>query len=377
MADEFVRLRSMRLLEAAAAAAAVTVALLTSCASIPTGPRGSAVPPTPSGSGSATTSASEGPAPGGVTVIASGLQAPWSIAFDGESALISERDSGRILELTRGGAIREVGVVSGVAPGGEGGMLGIAVRDGSLYAYLTTASDNRIVRFALTGAAGARGIGPPETILQGLPHAANHNGGRIAFGPDGMLYATVGDADDASSAQDFGSRGGKILRVTADGGIPPDNPFAGSPVYSFGHRNPQGLAWDAGGTLYASEFGQNTWDELNVIEAGGNYGWPTVEGIAEREGFIDPVQQWAPVDASPSGIAITSGAIWIANLRGARLRQVPLKELAASTEYLVREFGRLRDVVVAPDGALWVLTNNTDGRGQPTSDDDRILRVTP
>ena len=165
--------------------------------------------------------------------------------------------------------------------------------------------------------------------------------------------------------------------MTADGGIPPDNPFAGSPVYSFGHRNPQGLAWDAGGTLYASEFGQNTWDELNVIEAGGNYGWPTVEGIAEREGFIDPVQQWAPVDASPSGIAITSGAIWIANLRGARLRQVPLKELAASTEYLVREFGRLRDVVVAPDGALWVLTNNTDGRGQPTSDDDRILRVTP
>jgi glucose/arabinose dehydrogenase len=159
--------------------------------------------------------------------------------------------------------------------------------------------------------------------------------------------------------------------------VPRDNPFDGSPVYSYGHRNPQGLAWDSDGTLYASEFGQDTWDELNVIEPGGDYGWPEVEGIADDDRFIDPVQQWEPADASPSGIAVTDDSIWIANLRGARLTEVPLDDLGDSTEHLVEEHGRLRDVVVAPDDTLWVLTNNTDGRGDPGPGDDRILRFAP
>src|SRR5690606_4547873 len=133
--------------------------------------------------------------------------------------------------------------------------------------------------------------------------------------------------------------------------------------YSYGHRNPQGIAWDAQGTMYASEFGQDTWDELNVIEAGGNYGWPEAEGIAGDDAFIDPVQQWHPADASPSGMVIAEDRIYIANLRGQRLREIPIADITTAAEHWVGEYGRLRDVTVGPDGELWVLTNNTDGRG--------------
>lgn len=314
-----------------------------------------------------------------LTTIAEGMEAPWSIAFSGSTALISERDTARIVEVSDEGEVREVGVVVGVEPRGEGGLLGTAVHEGGLYAYSTTVEGNRVQRYPLTGAPGSLELGDAETILSGLPAAGNHNGGRIAFGPDGMLYVTVGDAGDRDRAQDLESLAGKILRVTPDGDVPEDNPFEGSPVYSLGHRNPQGLAWDEGGTLYASEFGQDTWDELNVIEPAGNYGWPRVEGIAGRQGFIDPVQQWAPAAASPSGIAIASGSIFIANLRGERLREVPLSDLRVSGEYFSEgsddALGRLRDVVVAPDGALWILTNNTDGRGDPREGDDRVVRV--
>ncbi|QEW00113.1 PQQ-dependent sugar dehydrogenase [Microbacterium caowuchunii] len=317
-------------------------------------------------------------ASGSLVVHATGLTAPWSIAFtEQDVALVSERDSGRILELAGDGTPREAGVVEGVAARGEGGLLGITVHDGRLYAYSTGTDGNRIERFDLTGRPGSLGLGSGETILSGLPAAATHNGGRIAFGPDGMLYVTVGDAGDRARAQDIETLAGKILRLEPDGRVPADNPFPGSPVYSYGHRNPQGLAWDDAGVLYATEFGQNTWDELNVIEAGGNYGWPMVEGIAGRDGFIDPLQQWSPAEASPSGMAIVDGRIHIANLRGARLRSIPLEDPATAEELLVGEYGRLRDAVAAPDGSLWVVTNNTDGRGDPAPDDDRILRLVP
>jgi glucose/arabinose dehydrogenase len=190
-----------------------------------------------------------------------------------------------------------------------------------------------------------------------------------------MLYASTGDAGTSSRSQDLRSLGGKILRMTPDGRVPTDNPFSGSYVYSYGHRNVQGLAWTADGTLYASEFGQNTWDELNVIKAGGNYGWPVVEGKAGNPNYIDPVQQWLTADASPSGIAISGGNVYIANLRGERLRKVPLSANTTSTEFYVRQYGRLRDVVVAPDGRLYILTNNTDGRGTPQPGDDRIVNA--
>lgn len=307
-------------------------------------------------------------------VVAQGLDVPWSVAFFDGVPLVSERDNARIVEIGDDGDAREVAVLDDVRPSGEGGLLGIAVDAEHLYAYITTEEDNRIVRYPITGGAGDVRLGDRETVLDGIPSAGNHNGGRIAFGPDGMLYATAGDAGDRPSAQDLASLGGKILRMTPDGEVPADNPFPDSYVYSYGHRNPQGIAWDADGTMYAAEFGQDTWDELNVIEPGGDYGWPVVEGMAEDDRFIDPVQQWAPADASPSGIAVDDGRIVIANLRGERLRVVPLDDLGAATEYGGEEHGRLRDVVVAPDGALWVLTNNTDGRGSPGPDDDMILR---
>ena len=316
---------------------------------------------------SASTTASES--------IVEGLDAPWSIAFHGDVALVSERDSARVLEVDDGGELREVAVGDGVAPGGEGGLLGLAVHEGELFTYFTARDENRVERREVRGEAGDLSLGEPTTVIDGIPAAGNHNGGRIAFGPDGMLYVTTGDAGDPDSAQDLDALSGKILRLAPDGEIPADNPFDGSPVYSSGHRNPQGIAWDADGAMYASEFGQNTWDELNVIEPGGNYGWPEVEGIAGDDDYIDPVQQWSPDAASPSGIAVTASDILIANLRGERLRVVPLDDLAVSTERLVGELGRLRDVVVAPDGTPWVLTNNTDGRGSASDGDDRILRL--
>ncbi|MFE2774302.1 PQQ-dependent sugar dehydrogenase [Microbacterium resistens] len=326
-------------------------------------------PPTPAPTASATAT------PVTPGVVAEGLEVPWSLAFHDGTALFSERDSARIRELSPSGSIHDVGVVDGVTPRGEGGLLGIAVRDGFLYAMSTADDGNRVQRFRLDGAPGALSLGPAESILAGLPAAAVHNGGRIAFGPDGMLYVTAGDAGDPSRAQDLTSLGGKILRITPDGQVPPDNPFPGSPVYSYGHRNPQGLAWSADGTLYASEFGQDTWDELNVITPGADYGWPEAEGIAGIEGFVDPVQQWPTDAASPSGIAIVGDTLFLANLRGERLRRVPLSDPSSSSEEHVGEFGRLRDVVDAGGGAIWILTNNTDGRGDPREGDDRIVRL--
>lgn len=338
----------------AVAIVAATLLTLTACSSSPT-PSG---PP--------------GPA---VEVIAEGLDAPWSIAFHEGTALVSERDSAWVLELGADGSTREVARIDGVQPNGEGGLLGLAVHEGELYTYFTAEGENRIERRPITGDPGSLDLGSPRTVFAGIPAAGTHNGGRIAFGPDGMLYVTTGDAGDRDAAQDAEALAGKILRLTPDGAVPEDNPTSGSPVYTSGHRNPQGIAWDDGGTMYATEFGQNTWDELNVIEPGGNYGWPIVEGIADDGDHIDPVQQWSPADASPSGMTVSGGDIVIANLRGQRLRIVPLDDPATASEWYVGEFGRLRDAVVAPDGSLWMLTNNTDGRGDPAEEDDRILRI--
>lgn len=295
----------------------------------------------------------------------------------GTSALISERDSGRVRELTADGELRDVATVAGIAHGGEGGLLGLAFDgDAGLYVYSTASDGNRVQRSAIDGVPGELRLREPRTVIDGLPRAGNHNGGRIAFGPDGMLYVAVGDAGDPDAAQDRGALNGKILRLEPDGGIPADNPIAGSPVYSLGHRNVQGLAWAPDGRLFASEFGQQTWDELNEIVPGGNYGWPVVEGEGGRsQGFVDPLQSWATRDASPSGIAVIGDRILIANLRGEVLRTVPLDDLTASRELFAQSFGRLRDVLTGPDGTVWILTNNTDGRGTPREGDDRIIAV--
>lgn len=308
------------------------------------------------------------------TVIATGLVSPWSmVRLESGSTLISERDTGLVRELTAEGALREVGAVPEVQPGGEGGLLGLAVSGDDLYAYVTTASDNRIVRFELEGVAGQYSLGAAHPVLTGIAKAGNHNGGRIAIGPDGKLYATVGDAGIPSLAQDASSLNGKILRMELDGSVPDDNPLSDSLVYSLGHRNPQGLAWDRDGVLWAAEFGQNTWDEFNRIEAGANYGWPIVEGAAGNPDFVDPVAQWPTNEASPSGLAWTRDTFFLAALRGERVWAITPG--GAPVAWFVGDYGRIRDAIADPDGSLWIMTNNTDGRGDPREGDDRILQV--
>jgi glucose/arabinose dehydrogenase len=307
-----------------------------------------------------------------VRTIATGLEIPWGLAFrpDG-TALITERRSGRILSVDKSGQVREVQRIAEVAPAGEGGLLGIALspdfaRDGLVYIYYTAATDNRVARLRLGE--------PPTPILTGIPKASNHNGGRIAFGPDGMLYIGTGDAGDRGKAQDLDFLGGKILRVTPDGEPAPGNPFVGSRVYSYGHRNVQGLAWDSAGRLYASEFGQNRYDELNRIEPGGNYGWPLVEGPGDEKGMLNPLATFGTSDASPSGIAIVGDQVFMACLRGTKLYRISTTGTGAQA-LLSGEYGRLRTVARAPDGSLWIMTSNRDGRGSPADEDDRILRL--
>ncbi|MFE3070011.1 PQQ-dependent sugar dehydrogenase [Streptomyces sp. NPDC059247] len=333
----------------------------------------------PSGSGSPPSAAAGS---GRVTVagtLTGDLKSPWGLARlpDGD-LLVSSRDERTVTRVDgRTGDRTPLGEVPGVVPGGEGGLLGLAVKDAWVYAYLTAESDNRIVRMRYGGAAGDR-LGAPEPVLTGIPKGVTHDGGRIAFGPDGMLYAGTGETGRTGLSQDRASLGGKILRVTPEGRPAPGNPFAGSAVYSYGHRNVQGLAWDADGRLWASEFGQNTWDELNLVEPGKNYGWPVVEGRAGRKGFVDPVAQWPTSEASPSGIAYARGAIWMAGLRGERLWRVPVSgtELSGKPRaFLTGEYGRLRTVLATGDGRLLLMTNQTDGRGTPKPGDDRLIRL--
>jgi len=354
------------------AALAAAATLLVGCGAQPITQPGTP-PPAPA-------SDVDGVQPAGVpNDVVTGLAAPWSILRVSETlTLVSERDSGAIEEVV-GDGLQRIGVVPDVVHDGEGGLLGLAYRDHWLYAYETTASDNRIVRMPF---GEDHTLGDPEVVLDGLDKAGNHNGGRIAFGPDGMLYATVGDASNPDSAQDPNSLNGKILRMTPTGDVPDDNPTEGSYVYSMGHRNPQGLTWDSDGQLWAAEFGQDTWDEFNRIEPGGNYGWPVVEGISARSltgpEFIDPWAQWPTDDASPSGLTYIDGTFFMAGLGGERLWAIYVddeSQTASAVEWFTGEYGRIRDVTAGPDGSLWILTNNTDGRGSPREGDDRILQM--
>ncbi len=312
-------------------------------------------------------------------VVATGLSAPWGLAFlpDG-SALVSERDSDQVKRVRPNGDVSTVGRIEGVDGDGEGGLLGLALSpayasDHQLFAYFTRGDENVVARMTHDDA----GLSGQRVIFGGIPSGSIHNGGRLAFGPDGYLYVGTGEAGRGDPAQDKDDLGGKILRITRSGRAAPGNPFD-SPVWSYGHRNVQGLAFDDSGQLWASEFGQNTWDELNRIEKGGNYGWPDVEGRAGEQEFIDPVRQWHTDVASPSGIAIAGNAVYMAALRGERLWQIPIPggQAGKPRASLNGRYGRLRTVTVAPDGSLWLATSNRDGRGDPADDDDRILRLT-
>jgi glucose/arabinose dehydrogenase len=222
-------------------------------------------------------------------------------------------------------------------------------------------------------------LGAMRPILTGIPNAFNHDGGRMVFGPDGYLYVSTGESGRPELAQDRDSLGGKILRITQDGRPAPGNPDPASPIWTLGHRNVQGLAFDDHGNLWASEFGQDRYDELNLIQKGHDYGWPRVEGKGGVPGLTDPQVTWATDDASPSGLAFLDGRLWLGALHGARLWRIDVSGQRAGDDraFFVGRYGRLRTVVAAPDGNLWVTTSNRDGRGDPGPSDDRILLVRP
>ena len=338
--------------------------------------------PTPSEPTGSQPPTSNGGAPQAVGTLVDLLEVPWGLDFlpDG-AAIVTERMSGRVLHVTPEGTLSQVGTLAQAVPEGEAGLLGVAVSpdfgtDGSLYFYVTTGTDNRVLRAELDDMT----LGTPEVVFDGIPQGFIHDGGRIAFGPDGYLYVATGETGDPQLAQDPDNLGGKILRLTGDGDPAPGNPDPDSPVWSLGHRNVQGLAWDDRGRLWASEFGDSTWDELNLIEKGGNYGWPEVEGAGGDGDFIDPQLVWPVENASPSGLTWADGRLWMAGLRGQRLWRIDVSRAGRATdptEFFTEDYGRLRTVAAAPDGTLWLTTSNRDGRGEPTPEDDRIIVIQP
>ena len=320
----------------------------------------------------------------GITVVATGLSVPWDIVF---------LPDGDMLVTERPGTLRRIGArnasidIPDVKHSGEGGLMGIALHpqfaaNQYVYLYFTTTdgNQNRVQRFRLEGDA----LVEDKIIIDGIPAELYHDGGQIAFGPDGYLYVTTGDASDADQAQDLGSLAGKTLRLTSDGAIPSDNPF-GTAVWSYGHRNAQGLAWDASGRLWETEHGRSGalsgYDEVNRVEKGKNYGWPTIQGDQSRDGMVTPaVNSGATTTWAPSGIAYADGSLFFAGLRGSALYEVtfgPNGTVAGVTPHLEGQYGRLRAVVLGPDGYLYVTTSNLDGRGTPRPGDDQILKIHP
>jgi glucose/arabinose dehydrogenase len=356
------------------AAACALVVCGCSSSSTPSHAGGSTPPPAPSSSVASSVRL------GTPRDLVTGLAVPWAIAFlpDG-SALVTERDTARLLRVTSAGKATTIGKVPGVSPAGEGGLLGVAVspsydRDHFVFLYYSARSENRIVRFAYDG----KRLSGERTLVTGIPRGPIHNGGRLAFGPDHMLYASTGETGRGGLAQDRSSLGGKILRMTLDGKPAAGNPF-GTLVWTYGHRNVQGLAWDPQGHMFATEFGQDRFDEVNRIEKGHNYGWPVVEGFGgDRKRYTPPLLTWTTDEASPSGLAYARGSLWAGALGGRRRWEVPVSaagKVSKPVSHFSARYGRLRAVTAAPDGSLWVSTSNRDGRGDPQQGDDRILVV--
>ncbi|BAK37897.1 putative dehydrogenase [Microlunatus phosphovorus NM-1] len=361
--------------------AATVAVLLAGCAGQPPAAGPESAPPSTSGpktpvpSGAAPTVLTD--EPGKFRVVATGLGVPWDLAMlPGGDALVTLRDRAEVVLIAPGEVPTVVARIDDARPEGEGGLMGIAlspdfVDDQFVYLYFTADQDNRVVRYKYANGS----LTSAEPILSGIPRASNHNGGRIRFGPDQMLYVTTGDnhAKPAYNAQNTQTLDGKILRVTPSGKAPEDNPFENE-VWSYGHRNVQGIGWDAKGRMYASEFGSGEFDELNLIKKGGNYGWPEAEGRSDNPDFIEPLLTWSTDDASPSGIAVMpNGTVFLASLRGERLWRARWDGDRMTDDVYFDGVGRLRAVEVVGD-ELWLLTNNTSG-GDPAKDDDRLIAI--
>lgn len=334
-----------------------------------------------------------------VSVVVGDLDTPWAIDFAVDGRIFVTERPGRIRIVKDGSLQPEPWLTLDVAETGESGLLGLvldpqfAQNDFVYVAYTYRTTDgilqNRLVRLRDIPASGMGVV--DKVLLDGVTGAANHNGGRVKFGVDGKLYWTIGDAQKSDLAQDLSSLNGKILRLNPDGTIPTDNPFPGSPVYSYGHRNPQGLAWQPGtGRLHATEHGPSGLpggrDELNYIEPGKNYGWPIITGEETRSGMVSPILQsgisetWAPGGATFVTQGYWSGSLLFTGLRGQSLYRVTLdstdpRKVLTFERLLTGRFGRLRDVAQGPDGAIYILTSNRDGRGQPSAGDDKVLRL--
>ncbi|MFD5400523.1 PQQ-dependent sugar dehydrogenase [Streptomyces griseorubiginosus] len=328
--------------------------------------------------------ATDGGVPSSVSTLSSGWTIPWGVFWlpDGKSALVTERDDFRVWKVTKDGTKTQVGTVpNAVTTNGEGGLLGVAVdpkweTNHRVYFMHTASEGNRVVRMTYDGTA----LSDYTVLLQGIKKNRYHNGGRLAFGPDGYLYVSTGEAQTPDLAQDKNSLNGKILRMTTDGSPAPGNPF-GNLVYSLGHRNPQGLAFDRNGRLWEAEFGNSSKDELNLIKPGANYGWPVCEGTCSTAGMTNPKATWNVSEASPSGIAIVRNVVYMASLRGERLWRIPIngdnESVGTPTAYYVGTYGRLRTVTKVPGAdQLWLSTTNCDNNGGAADGSDKIFRVT-
>ncbi len=316
------------------------------------------------------------------TILLTNLEIPWEIAFlnsvegTGTKVLITERP-GRLLLVGKETKDYELKNVFHI---GEGGLLGLALHpdfheNQFIYLYYTYKEDNRILNRVSRFTFKEDSLTDEKVIISGIPGASYHDGGRIKFGPDGKLYITTGDHGDKLSAQNQSSLAGKILRLNDDGSIPKDNPFSDSPVYSYGHRNPQGLAWDKDGNLWITEHGQDATDEINLIKPGKNYGWPIIIGDEKREGMESPVYHSGSDTWAPSGAVIKDDKLYFAGLAG---RAIYIFDLKTKTldKFFEGEFGRLRTITLGPDGAFYLLTSNRDGRNlNPDRSDDRLIRL--
>ena len=321
-----------------------------------------------------------------IEVITQKLNIPWEITFLQSGDLLVTERSGKLLKI--GSETKVIKEIEGVRHIGEGGLLGLTLHpnfsvNNFIYLYSTTQDSNgisnRVERYRFSNDT----LSERKVILEKIKGSSNHDGGRIAFGPDGYLYITTGDAESPNLAQDKNSLNGKILRIKDDGSIPEDNPF-GNAVYSLGHRNPQGLAWDKNGTLWETEHGpsgvQTGNDEVNIIIKGGNYGWPTIKGDQTKKGLISPIIQSGTKDTwAPSGMAYYDGSLFFSGLRGEALYEAKIRngnKLDLLTHFK-QEFGRIRAVVLGPDGYLYLSTSNQDGRGRVREEDDKIIKINP
>jgi len=328
-----------------------------------------------------------------VETVAENLDIPWSIVWDPDGTIFFTERNGNV-RIIQDGIVSEKPILSLDVGGFEGGLLGIALdpnysENHYIYLFYTYnnffSTENKVVRYVESNLT----LSEDKVLIDKIPGGPNHDGGRIQFGPDGKLYITTGDAGNAGLAQDKNSVAGKILRINSDGSIPEDNPFSGSPIYSYGHRNPQGLDWDESGNLVATEHGPRQHDEINVIVPGANYGWPDIIGSETMEGLVTPIMNtgddtWAPSGAEfydGNKIPQWTGKFFVATLRGNHLHMIDFdlekNKVLSHQKLFAGDFGRLRDVATGPDGYLYFLTSNRDGRGSPEINDDRILRIVP